>query len=820
MLRTEPRRLSLVAILLAVTVGCGGDVSDGPASITLASAMTDASVEGTPDIQVPDPIAWDFAAGTGPGTTEADDLGARALYDVSNVAIRDGALRGRTAGERAAVHLPVPSDVPLTGTLHAIEVRMRVSAGETMGVDFSGAPEIDRDERIEEIKEYDASMPPTLWADIEPGDEVQTFTLTTTGTMISSLSMSALRQLFIVPSDATDADFDIESVRLISLEEHLQSIPSGVSWQGLGDIYRETLVTRTPEQVSFELAVPQNAWLDLTIGTIAPGVATFTVALDDAGTETALASRTLTTEGQWQNLPLDLAEWSGRTVTLRLRGEAVEPGTLMYWGGPVVRVRGDQPSVERPSMARAALSNQHAPPSKIIFILADTLRRDRLPWYGGERDNAPVLSRIAEQGMVFTHNVSQATWTKVSVPSILTSLYPSTHGLVNTPDRLPSSVTTLAEALRGAGYATYATSSVPFTGKLTNLHQGVETLSERGSIGDLPHSEAKTSRTYIDRLLPWIDSHAEAPFFVFLHVFDPHSPFEPYAPYDTLYTDEGEIEAHRERVEAVQEHIDDEHMRGDAMPTSEELAAAGVDVEAFVDTEHDWYDASIRGMDAEIGRLIERLEQLGIDDDTLIVFMSDHGEEFLEHGRHFHGNNAYGEMLNVPLMMWWPGVIPAGRSDEVVQSIDVLPTVLDLVRVAALDQAQGQSLVPLMVPGAAPSRLGWVSRPAFAEREASADESMPAEQQVDSTVIIADGWKLIKNGRRPDDWPEFELYDYENDPMDQVDVAEDNPDVVAGLAAELDAWHERALAARVEEADDAELSPEEEARLRALGYIQ
>ena len=814
-----PGRICLVAVLL--TTSCGGSAAEGPASITLASVMAEASVDGTPEVQASDPVAWDFVAGTGPGTIEADDLGVRALYDVTNLAIRDGALRGRTAGERSIVHLPVPSDVALEGTLHAIEVRMRVSAGETMGINFSGEPEFDRAEKIEEIEEAEKPAPPTFTADIEAGDEVQTFTLTTTGTMIGSLPMSSLRQLLLVPSDVDGADFEIESVRLISLNEHLQSIPSGVSWQGLGEIYRETLVTRTPEQVSFELAVPARAWLDLTIGTITPGVATFTVALDDAGTETVLVSRTLTTAGRWQDLPLDLGEWAGRTVTLRLRGAAAEAGTLLYWGGPVVRVRGEQPRVERASAARAALAERQAPPSKIIFILADTLRRDRLPWHGGERANVPVLSRIAEQGMVFTHTVSQATWTKVSVPSILTSLYPSTHGLVEIADRLPSSVTTLAEALREAGYATYATSSVPFTGKLTNLHQGVETLSERGSIGDLPHSGAKTSRTYIDRLLPWIDSHTETPFFVFLHVFDPHSPFEPYAPYDTLYTDEGEIAAHRKRIETVKEHIDDEHMRGDAMPTSKELAAAEVDAEAFVDTELDWYDGSIRGMDAEIGRLIERLTQLGIDDETLIVFMSDHGEEFLEHGRHFHGNNAYGEMLNVPLMMWWPGVIPAGRSDEVVQSIDVLPTVLDLARIAVPDQAQGQSLVPLMVQGEVPSRIGWVSRPAFAERLAMEDdESIPAEEQVDSLVIVADGWKLIRNSRRPEGWPEFELYDYENDPMDQTNVAEDHPDIVAGLAAELAAWHERALAVRIEEADDADLSPEEEARLRALGYIQ
>jgi arylsulfatase A-like enzyme len=802
---------------------CGGAESAGPASITLASVMDDAAVVGTPDLPAPTSIVWDFAAGTGPGTAAEDadgELGARALYDVTNLAVRDGSLRGRTAGDRAAIYLPVPADVVLKGTFHSAVITLRTSAGEKMGLSFSGAPEFDRAAKIEEIEEAEEAPTPTFNADLEPGDDAQTVILTTAGTMIGSLPMSALRNLLIVPTDVADAEFDIESVKLVSLEEHLQTIPSGVSWQGLGEVYRETLVTRAPEQVSFDITVPDRAWLDLTVGTLEPGPATFSVALDAGDGDEELIRRTLTTDGQWQDLPVDLSAWAGRTVTLRLQGAAASAGALLYWGGPVVRANGDSTRVARASEARAALTENQSAPSKILFILADTLRRDRLPWYGGERDNAPTLSRLAEESMVFTRNVSQGTWTKVSVPAILTSLYPSTHGIVEIADRLPSSVTTLAEAMRAAGYATYATSSVPFTGKLTNLHQGVETLSERGSISDLPHSEAKTSRTYVDRLLPWLDAHADTPFFVFLHVFDPHSPFEPYAPYDTMYTDEGEIEAHRERITKVQEHIADDHMRGDVMPTAAELAAAEVDPDLFVDTEHDWYDASIRGMDAEIARVLERLEQLGIDDETLIVFMSDHGEEFLEHGRHFHGNNAYGEMLNVPLMMWWPGVIPAGRSDELVQSIDVMPTVLDLARIGVPPEAQGQSLLPLMVTGSVPSQLGWIARPAFAERNPMEDESMPAEEQVGSLVIVADGWKLIKNSRRPEGWPEFELYDYDNDPMDQVDVADDNPEIVERLAAELAAWHERALAARVEETEDANLTPEEEARLRALGYIQ
>jgi len=92
----------------------------------------------------------------------------------------------------------------------------------------------------------------------------------------------------------------------------------------------------------------------------------------------------------------------------------------------------------------------------------------------------------------------------------------------------------MPEVFNAAGYATMSTSSVQFTGRLTNLHQGVEVLHERASVSDLGHSSAKTARTFVDRLAPWLDHHRDTPFFVFLHVFDPHSPFEPYRPYDLL----------------------------------------------------------------------------------------------------------------------------------------------------------------------------------------------------------------------------------------------------------------------------------------------
>jgi arylsulfatase A-like enzyme len=468
------------------------------------------------------------------------------------------------------------------------------------------------------------------------------------------------------------------------------------------------------------------------------------------------------------------------------------------------------------------VGNGAPPPKTVILIIADTLRRDHLQPYGYERENAPVLTRLASEGTLFLDAISQGTWTKVSVSSIVTSLYPSTHGIRDMPDRMSAGVTTLAEAFRSAGYATFATSSVPFTGKLTNLHQGVEVLHESTSMPDLDHSESKTSRTYTDRLFEWMEEHSEVPIFALLHVFDPHSPFEPYRPYDSLFLSADEMALHREEMEKVKEFIENDFMKREALPNEAELEKAGLDKEAFIRREKAWYDASIRAMDVEIGRLLERLDELGLRDDTLIAFVSDHGEEFLEHGRRFHGYHTYGEMLNVPLMLWWPRGVPAGTTvAQTVQSIDLMPTLLELSGLEVPEQVQGQSLLPLLAE-ADPASLGWRPRPAFAERSfAPAAFEAEDEMKLETQVVVHEGWKLIRNTSRPEGWPEYELFDHRSDPLNLENLADENPEKVAELSRLLESWHQSALEARiVTEEAAAELSEEEIRKLRSLGYLQ
>ncbi len=210
----------------------------------------------------------------------------------------------------------------------------------------------------------------------------------------------------------------------------------------------------------------------------------------------------------------------------------------------------------------------------------------------------------------------QATWTKVSTPSVLTSLYPATHGVRDFSDRLPSSAVTLAEVYREAGYATLSMSSGLFTGRFTNLHQGFEEVQENGSIkGELRTS--KTTRVFVDRLLPWLEAHRDVPFFVFLHIQDPHDPYRPYPPYDTMWADRAGEAEHERQASAVRKVITDPLMKGFLMPSRNDLLKAGLDPEAYVDYERDWYDGAIRGMDVEITRLLEGLRNLRLDRRTL-----------------------------------------------------------------------------------------------------------------------------------------------------------------------------------------------------------
>ena len=803
--------LSVAAATVVVTAACGS--APEPVAVRLVDLFQPDAVAGSPTVDPPQRTEWRFDGGMPEGAL-AETGGVEAGPGVSDLEIRDGRLVGQTTSDFPMLRVERIGEVDTEDQVHAIEVRMRASDGANLQVGFSGAETV-------EFPALQGAMsgPFAIRTPIVAGDDLQTYTLTP----VQPVAASTVRHLVVRPTDVEDADFEIESLRVVFRKEHLAGIPSGIGWHGLDEVYLESLVSRSPETLSFEVDLGARPWLDLTLGTIDALPVTFEVDVGDPGSDSAtrLLSQTLTTAERWERRRLDLDGFAGERVQIALSLTADDDGAIGFWGSPVVRSDGARPAaVETQEPPGSSAGSLGVRPRGVILIQADTLRRDHLDVYGYERETAPVLSRLAGEGVTFRRTTAQATWTKVSTPSTMTSLHPLTHGVRDFADRLPAGADTLAEQYRAAGYATLAYSSLPFTGQFSNMHQGFEELHEVGSAPITPSS--KTAREYVDRLSDWLGAHHDVPFFVFLHVFDPHDPFEPRDPYATIWADPAHKAEHEEQLEAVREHIENPVLRQFGMPDRRALEAAEIDPEAYVGHDRDWYDGSIRGMDVELGRLVERLRTLGIDDDTLVVFMSDHGEEFLEHDRMFHGHTVYNELTQVPLVMRWPGGIPSGVVvDENVQLIDIMPTLLDLSGLPHPEGLQGRSLLPFLADGV-DMVSAWAPRPSFSEKARTSGAPPLPLADTESYAVIDDDWLLIHNRARPDGAPEFELYDVVADPLNLTNVADGQTEVVERLAREIDRWHRLAEQARLP--DDAEaaegLNQQELERLRSLGYIR
>lgn len=805
----------LIVLLALGWVSC----ADAPAPVPISQRLVDVFepgwIEGSLEEPVtpPRPSEWRFDGLPPYPRPEVwpETHGWEPISGIEELRLERGRLTGVTSAEPSILRLDRVSGLGDGDLLHEVRVRLKASAGTQISLHLVGSEADELDRAI-------AAGQEALWmlnAPLVAGDEAETYILKSPFPRRSS----DIHRIFLRPSDLAGAKFEIESIRLVFNREYLAELPSGVGWQGLSDIYRETVLLRVPETIQWAMTLPRRPRLELALGTLDQQPVTFRLSLDPGdGVLIPLLQRTLTTPTRWETVAMDLDEYESQNISLHLALESRTSGAVGLLGSPVVRER-ITPSV--PTAAEA--SGRTEPPQGVIFILVDTLRPDRLDAYGHQRSTMPVVTQLAQEGVLFRNAVAQGTWTKTSTASLFTSLYPSTSGVLDFADRVPSSATTLAEAYRQAGYATLGFSSVLFTGKYSNLHQGYEELHET-----MGQAALKTARGFVDRLLPWLEAHQQERFFVLLHVFDPHSPFESEAASSASWVDPDWRQEHKRDKRHLESFISDPWRRIIEMPTRDEVLQAGFDPEIYIERELAWYDGLIRSTDQEIGRLIERLQELGLDKKTLIVFTSDHGEEFHEHGQMTHGHSVYGELARVPMVLWYPSAVQSGLVvDETVQLIDVMPTLLELSDLPLPSEIQGQSLMPLMattgVPGDGSSSDSlWRPRPAISQRPYTPRPYDPPLPAAESTALIFEGWKLIHNLEPIGNTPEFELFDYKKDPLDQMDLAAEHPEVVERMAELLSAWRLKATAERLssDEAIQETLPQEELERLRALGYVQ
>jgi arylsulfatase A-like enzyme len=413
-----------------------------------------------------------------------------------------------------------------------------------------------------------------------------------------------------------------------------------------------------------------------------------------------------------------------------------------------------------------------APPPRpnILLISADTLRADHVGANGYYRDTTPTIDALAARGTNFTHAYSHAPQTAMSHTSLLTSLYPSVHGVFEHGQRPDPALITLPEALLAAGYATGAFTQL--NGR--TFEPGFETWHYIES-----ELESNKGLTDLTVLTDWVGSQ-EKPWFAFLHSYDVHLPYAPEPEYLEMWAPDydGPLPPNirrRAQIDPI---------------NSGEMEVTERDLQFIVDV----YDAELRRLDDIYGRLFADLEAMGELENTVIVFFSDHGEEFGEHGNWGrHSYTLHEELLRVPLIFAGPGVPEGLEIDAAVRLVDVAPTLFDMLQIEHPEHVMGEALQPV-----------W-------DGTERAPRQVIAERNNERAIIHA-GFKYYQD----------KLYDLNADPWGTVDIAAENPELVETLSLALTDWTGRfhQMASVVRKDGTIELTPEEERRLRALGYLQ
>jgi arylsulfatase A-like enzyme len=446
-------------------------------------------------------------------------------------------------------------------------------------------------------------------------------------------------------------------------------------------------------------------------------------------------------------------------------------------------------------------------PRGVILISADTLRADHLQTYGYKRPTSRNLDRLAADGVVFSRTYASSPWTLPSHVSLLTSLFNVHHGVHRPADRMDDALVTLTEILRQDGFSTAAFTGGTLVSCLYGFSRGFDTYNESDGSMDYNNSAERVGR----RAGEWIENNKDKDFFLFLHTYQVHTPYDAPPPYGGMFLDPDAVwtRAHTTEIFAGKKAIFKE------LPDAQRRNLVGL------------YDAEIRYTDETLLKpVVAKLKELGLYDDTMIIFTSDHGEEFFDHGSWDHGLQVYDEIIRVPLVIKFPKSRFQGkRVDSIVRSVDVMPTVLEQLEIeTGRLELDGQSLLSLLT-GKAKDRRFLADTRLLGLGETGA----PSQRDQPFRLATNEGQMKIILNRELDprekshfippapNRPAAELFDLDADPGEETELSSRNAELANRLAREL---RDRYAAARKARASKVVLGKELEERLRALGYIR
>jgi arylsulfatase A-like enzyme len=398
----------------------------------------------------------------------------------------------------------------------------------------------------------------------------------------------------------------------------------------------------------------------------------------------------------------------------------------------------------------------------VILIVPDALRADHLGCYGYSRPTSPQIDKFAADALFFEKAMTNSPWTKPSMGSVFTSMYPYEHKAFSWMDNLPDERLTLAEVFRNRNYATFAIQTNPSITEKHNFKQGFQYYREMV----LEKGEIVTSS-----FNAWVKKHKKKPFFAYLHYMDTHVPYNAPQEFsqifglkdDTLFTP-GEFQTMDVRLLG-------------------EMGLFKHDKQSLVNL----YDAAIKYFDSNFAKIVDNLKKSGILNKTIIILTSDHGEEFWEHDGFAHGHTVYNELLHVPLIIRYSPHLPKRHIESYVQLLDFFPTILSLAGIKNDFELRGRDLATA----------------ALANKKIN--EEILFEGVLfgsEKKAILRDGWKLIENTgkknkgtfhplgdltkyRYPEYEKGFELYNINLDFSEKHNLINNYPQIATNLKKQL-----------------------------------
>jgi arylsulfatase A-like enzyme len=506
---------------------------------------------------------------------------------------------------------------------------------------------------------------------------------------------SEIRKIFLRPSNVDGAVAEIDFIRFVSKKGKYSQQISGVDYEIIGKETRRVLYMLPTQTLEYALRLPDKSpTLDFGTGILIDHEPMdFEISISDGHNPVKIYNYRLTNASEWHDVRLDLSNWAGKRINLSLRVSGSQQN-VGFWSNPLI----------------------YSDPNKhfnVIIVLEDALRADHLSTYGYKLITSPVKdSLLKESGIIFDKAISQAPWTRASVPALMTSLFPTATGVWHWSDVLGEEYLTLAEIMRSQGYETASFIQNENAGLNAGLHQGFSQHFDMDKIG------FDTESMFGDSLDRWLTRHYNQNFFLYIHIQDPHGPYNPPSPFDQWYHELPSGEKPVKRTYLDPKWVDKPTMEG----------------------RRRLYDGEILHNDAQLPHFIERLKSLGIYQNTLLIFMSDHGEYLGEYGFWDHLPPGYMPVIHVPLDFVYPARFHKSiRIPQTVQLIDVMPTILELARIDTSNfLLQGDSLVDLIEGRRLPY---WENRISVSEEPY---EMLKSDPHVIGSLFFND-WQVISS---------------------------------------------------------------------------